>query len=64
MKPGVLIVSLTLILAAFAALLWLRYFARGFSARDQPSCLERWLASEARHLAMPAEAKRLKNPVA
>jgi mono/diheme cytochrome c family protein len=64
MKPGILVVFLTLALAAFAALLWLRYFAGAFSTRELPSDLERWLANEARHLAMPSEAKRLKNPVA
>jgi len=63
MKLGVLVVSLTLIFAASAGLLWLRYFTGAFSAREQPSSLEGWLASEARHLAMPSQAKRLRNPV-
>lgn len=35
----------------------------GFSARDNPSWLETAAARTARSMAMPAEAKRMKNPV-
>ena len=63
-KTVVTFVALTVIFAALAALLWLRYFAGAFSAREQPSALERWLASEARQFAVPREAKTLNNPVA
>jgi mono/diheme cytochrome c family protein len=38
--------------------------ARGFSAREQPGALERWLTREARSLAVPADARQLKNPAA
>jgi len=36
---------------------------RGFSTRDQPTAMERWVAQEARDLAMPAEAKSRTNPI-
>lgn len=64
MKTVVTVIALTVIFAAFAALLWVRYFAGAFSAREQPSALERWLASQARQFAVPSKAKTLKNPVA
>jgi len=37
--------------------------ARGFSARDQPSGLERWFAHWARSASVPRDARRLMNPV-
>jgi hypothetical protein len=63
-KPAVTVAALTLIFAAVAVLIWLRYFTGPFSAREEPSSSERWLANEARHFAMPTAAKKLKNPVA
>ena len=63
-KTGITISALVLIFAAVAALTWLHDFTGAFSAREQPSFLERWLANEARHFAMPSEAKKLKNPIA
>jgi len=38
--------------------------ARGFSTREQPTGMERWVARQARDMAMPAEAKSKTNPVA
>jgi mono/diheme cytochrome c family protein len=38
--------------------------ASGYSARQAPSSLERWMARKARSAAMPAVAKTLANPVA
>ena len=38
--------------------------ARGFSTREQPTGMERWVARQARDMAMPAEAKSRTNPVA
>jgi mono/diheme cytochrome c family protein len=63
-KKGMTVCALTLILGVIAVLLWLRNFTGAFSAREQPSWLERWFANEARHFAMPSQAKKLKNPVA
>ena len=37
--------------------------ARGFSTREQPTAVERWVAQEARSLAMPADAKSKVNPI-
>lgn len=37
--------------------------AQGFSARQQPSALERWLARRARSFALPEDARDRKNPV-
>jgi mono/diheme cytochrome c family protein len=37
--------------------------AQGFSAREQPTAMERWLAREARALALPADAKSRMNPI-
>ena len=37
--------------------------ARGFSAREQPAQVERWLARLARATAIPTEAKRRANPI-
>ena len=37
--------------------------AGGFSTRDHPTGLERWIAQEARALALPADAKSKTNPV-
>jgi mono/diheme cytochrome c family protein len=37
--------------------------ARGFSARENPSALEQWMARRARAMAAPADAKARTNPV-
>lgn len=37
--------------------------ARGFSARERPSALERWIARRVRSMAAPADAKERVNPV-
>jgi mono/diheme cytochrome c family protein len=37
--------------------------ARGFSASEQPTAVERWAAREARELAVPADAKSRVNPI-
>lgn len=38
--------------------------AHGFSAREQPTAVESWLARMARGAALPSEARNLRNPVA
>jgi mono/diheme cytochrome c family protein len=63
-KTVIVVIAFTLIFAGLGVLLWVWYFTGASSAREQPSSLEGWLANEARHFAMPREAKRLKNPVA
>jgi len=52
----------TCALALGAALIFVRQ-ARGFSALDPPTAAERWLAREARSLALPADAKSRTNPI-
>jgi mono/diheme cytochrome c family protein len=37
--------------------------AHGWSAREEPSSFERWIARRARHAAVPADAKAHTNPV-
>jgi len=36
---------------------------RGFSTREQPTAMERWVAQKARALALPADAKSRMNPI-
>jgi len=38
--------------------------SQGFSAREQPTPMERWAARKAREMAMPADAKYRMNPIA
>src|SRR5262249_24908943 len=40
---------------------WLRH-QRGFSARDEPSALERFLATTMRRIAVPAGVREVRNP--
>ena len=37
--------------------------ARGFSARENPSALERWTARRVRRMAAPGDANNLANPI-
>src|SRR6185436_6986826 len=56
-------VLLLLVVAGFAGFLaYLR--SRGFSARDEPSTVEAFLARRLRQLAVPAAAREAMNPVA
>ena len=52
--------AVAVILVAAGALL---LGARGFSAREQPGGLERWLTRQARSLALPGDARERKNPI-
>jgi len=53
------------VLLSVAGGFWLYSFVttHGFSARERPTALEAFLARNARRLATPAGAKRLKNPL-
>ena len=55
-------VLLTAAVAIAAGLVLIRQ-GRGFSAREQPTAMERWVAQKARSMAMPAEAKSRMNPI-
>ena len=45
------------------ALIGVRMIRRGFSAREQPSSLEAFVAATVRNMAVPAKAKQMRNPV-
>src|SRR4051812_46213036 len=53
------VATLVLLVVAVTATLAVR---RGFSARDNPSWLETFVAKSARTMAVPAKAKSMKNP--
>src|ERR1700735_3551649 len=55
--------ALAVILIALAAGGVFTMNARGFSARERPSSLERWMARRARSMAAPAGARERTNPV-
>jgi mono/diheme cytochrome c family protein len=50
--------------AAGSGLIFLKTRANGFSARAQPSAVERWAARQARAIALPAGARERTNPIA
>jgi mono/diheme cytochrome c family protein len=58
-------IVLVMIAIAVAVSAWGYWFltAHGFSAREQPSALEMFVATNLRRLATPREAKGLSNPV-
>ena len=59
---AVLVFALLLLVVMWLWLYW-ELTKHGFSAREQPSRLEAFLARKARGLATPAEIKNLKNPL-
>jgi mono/diheme cytochrome c family protein len=61
MKAKILIaVFLLLVVGAVAVFWWFR--SHGFSARAEPSWIEKKLAQHARKIATPADAREMKNP--
>ncbi len=64
LKPSLFLAgALSVIVVALAAAGVFVLAARGFSARERPSALERWVARRARSLAAPAGAKDRVNPI-
>jgi hypothetical protein len=64
LKPSLFLAgALSVIVVALAAAGIFVLAARGFSARERPSALERWVARRARSLAAPAGAKERVNPI-
>jgi mono/diheme cytochrome c family protein len=53
-------IAIIIAIAVLATASWIR---RGFSARDQPSVLEQFVARSVRRLAIPANASATTNPV-
>jgi mono/diheme cytochrome c family protein len=54
---------LAIAVAAIIGIVFMKTSGRGFSARDQPTAIERYAARQARDMAMPAEARDTPNPV-
>jgi mono/diheme cytochrome c family protein len=63
-KPSLLAGALLVIAVALVGGVVFVMGARGFSARESPSALERWVARRARAMAVPADARERVNPVA
>jgi len=62
MRKGALLLSIiAAAVAGVSAFGWIT-IQRGFSARDNPSLIETFVARTARSLAVPAGAKRMRNP--
>jgi mono/diheme cytochrome c family protein len=55
---------LAVALAAILGIAFMKTSAGGFSARDQPTALEKFAARQARDMAMPSDARDKPNPVA
>jgi len=57
-------VSLAVLLLFVAGIVYVAIYVRnhGFSAREEPTWYEKWLARNARRIATPSGAKELKNP--
>ncbi|HVG02129.1 MAG TPA: hypothetical protein VM842_04520, partial [Nitrospira sp.] len=53
------------LLALLALLGWFGYqsYTTGFSAKEEPNAMEALLARQLRHLAIPIENRRLRNPL-
>jgi mono/diheme cytochrome c family protein len=64
MRKRTLLLSITAAgIAGAVAFGWVT-IRRGFSARDDPSAVETYLAKRARHLSIPASGRNAKNPFA
>jgi mono/diheme cytochrome c family protein len=61
LKRGLALIMLLIVVGAATAL-WL-FVQHGFSARDQPTALEAFVARRLRHLAVPRSARQATNPV-
>ena len=58
MKRGTLILLVLVAVAGFVVVVIASIFHNGLSARATPTVLERMMARDARHLAIPASARR------
>ena len=63
MRQNRIVVVIVFMLVVAGALLAAAWVRRGFSARDQPSRLEAFVARRARSLAIPARARNAVNPI-
>src|SRR6266545_1963695 len=63
-KPMRILVALLLVAVVAGAVVFVSMIRHGFSARDQPSAAETFLARKMRRWAVPANARAMKNPFA
>jgi mono/diheme cytochrome c family protein len=63
MKRGILILVSLAVVAGALCLLAMFILHDGLSARAKPTSMEKMMARNARHLAIPASARALRNPV-
>ncbi len=61
MKTRLIVIGVVGVVGALAALIWIKG-QNGFSARDEPSGLEKFAAETMRSISMPSAAKALKSP--
>src|SRR5689334_6476321 len=64
MKAVMISLGVAAVLAGAGAVAYMRAAARGFSAREQPTAMERLLARTARRLAVPDSVTSRANPQA
>ncbi|MFL6235374.1 MAG: c-type cytochrome [Thermoanaerobaculia bacterium] len=63
-RPGRLAFALAVAtFVSILAVLCILTMRRGFSAREEPSSIEKLIARQARHLAVPRAARELRNPL-
>lgn len=62
-RIGLVLAAVAAVAALAAALLFVRMLRRGFSARDEPTKVEVFLARRMRRWAVPADLRTVKNPV-
>ena len=62
MKRTALILIVLVLVSGIGAVAFLKIAARGFSAREEPSAVEKFLARAARSLAVPNDVKVRQNP--
>ena len=61
MRAKLIVVGIVVVVASLATFAWVKA-QNGFSARDEPSGLEKFAAETMRSISMPASAKALKSP--
>ena len=59
-RVGLLVLAMMALTGILAMALILRH---GFSARDEPTAIEAFIARRLRHLAVPRAARRMRNPI-
>ena len=62
MKRALVILIIVILVVGVGAFAFLKIAARGFSAREEPTAIEKFAASAARSVAMPSSVKSKQNP--